>query len=67
MVIADFELMKEAFSKKELCSRLSRINHGNDLMRQLESASRRFYKVPQAALEILGPGTGVENDYFLVY
>ena len=58
MIISDFELMKEAFSKKELCSRLSRINHGNDLMRQLESSSRRFHNVPEAALEILGPGTG---------
>ena len=66
VVIADFELMKEAFSKKELCSRLSRVNQSNDLMRQLESGSRKFYNVPKAALEILGPGLWRYNLYITV-
>lgn len=36
VVIADFELLKEAFAKKELCSRF-----GKQSVRELESASRR--------------------------
>ena len=52
-MISDFELLKEAFSKKELCSRLSRTNN---LMRQLESLDQKFHKVPETAGKILGPG-----------
>ena len=36
VIIADFGLMKEAFGKKELCSRL-----GNPSVRQLEASARK--------------------------